>query len=130
MTGSAMNNLQLFSSMCGQAAMQNVIIVTTMWSYVPKEVGNKREEDLKRDVWNHMLGNGCSVKRFEDTHDSAWNIVSNVTQQKPETMLLIQKEMGEDGKSFNETKAGINLNKAPERVPENLLRKIHRGFLR
>jgi hypothetical protein len=130
MTGSAMEHLELFSSMCGQAAMQNVAIVTTMWSYVPKEVGNKREEDLKREVWNDMLANGCCVKRFENTYDSAWSIVGSLTQQEPDLTLLIQKEMGDDGKLFNETKAGMVLNSAADATFRRLLRRFLGGCLR
>lgn len=69
-----MENLRLFSSLCGQQVMPNVVIVTTMWSDVPGEVGTKREEDLKRDVWTDMMP-GCRIERFKDTCKSTWDII-------------------------------------------------------
>jgi hypothetical protein len=81
MSGSAMKNLQLFSRLCGQKAMPNVVIATTMWSKVEKSEGEQREIELQREFWKDMLQAGCTVKRFEDTYESAWNIVRGITQK-------------------------------------------------
>jgi hypothetical protein len=116
--------------MCGQKAIPHVVIVTTMWAYVPKEMGNKREEALRRDVWKDILGDGFSVVRFQDTYESAWNIVGNITRKEMAATLLIQEEMCNAGKLLSETKAGRNLKKASETVPAGLLSKIRRGFFR
>jgi len=127
MSKSAMKNLQIFSSLCGQKAMPNVVIVTTMWSFIPKELGIRREEHLKRDVWKDMLENGCRVGRFEDTRESAWSIVNSMNLG---ATLLIQEEMGNVGKSFNETSAGADIRRGTDKVQDNLLSKIRRGFSR
>jgi len=129
MSKSAMKNLQIFSSLCGQKAMPNVVIVTTMWSFIPKELGIRREEHLKREVWKDMLGDGCRIGRFEDTYASAWSIVDNLAEKSGAT-LLIQEEMGNIGKSLNETRAGIDLKTATEHVPDDLLSIIRKGFSR
>jgi hypothetical protein len=104
-----MKNLELFSSMCGQIAMPNVVIVTTMWAYVPMEMGRKREEVLKGEVWNNMLGHGCSVERFEDTFESAWRIVESPVKDRART--YIQREIVVDQLRLNETEVGLSLNK-------------------
>jgi len=113
MSGSAMKNLRLFSSMCGKDAMPNVVIVTTMWSKVSEVEGTERETDLKRDVWNEMLGGGCSVVRFKDTLDSAWDIIGNIPQ----------KEMRVGG-----WLDASNHLMTTEKVPKGLLKSIRGSF--
>ena len=81
MAGSAGKNLRLFIDMCGQDAMTNVIIVTTMWGEVREETGKKREYELKKDFWNGLLASGCQVKRFEDTIESAWTILGSADEE-------------------------------------------------
>lgn len=116
MSGTAMKNLRLLSSICGQKAMPRVIIVTTMWSKVREQEGSEREEALKREVWEDMLGNGCSVARFENTRESAWHIVGSVRQKDPGVTLLIQEEMVHLRKPLYQTQAGIDTNTAAEIV--------------
>jgi len=130
MSQSAMKNLRIFSSLCGQKAMPNVVIVTTMWGYIPKELGIRREQHLKREVWKDMLGNGCKVGRFEHTYESAWSIIGNLAAKNSGATLLIQEEMGNIGKSLNETRAGIDLKTATDNVPDSLLNMIRKGFSR
>ena len=130
MSGAAMRNLRLFSSLCGQKVMPRVVVVTTMWGKVDWEEAVKWEEVLKQEVWRDMLGNGYSVSRFEDTYASAWNIIGSLTQKNSSMTLLIQEEMGTFGKPLNQTRAGIDVNTATEIVPKSLLRKIRSGFWR
>ncbi|KZP23368.1 hypothetical protein FIBSPDRAFT_1015410, partial [Athelia psychrophila] len=75
--GSPLKNLQMFSSMCGQAAMPHVILATTMWSETKPETGARREEELK-GFWADMITQGCIVQRFEDSNQSAWEIVGKL----------------------------------------------------
>ena len=74
MSGSTMKNLQIFSSLCGQMVMPNVVIVT-MWHNIPEELSIRREEELKKDVWKDMVAGGCRTEPFQDTHESAWGII-------------------------------------------------------
>jgi hypothetical protein len=115
LSGSAMKNLNLFSSLCGGKAMPNVVIVTTMWSCVPEELGTKREEDLKKEVWNHMLNDGCRTERFKDTYDSAWDIIDGGAQ-KNRARVQLPREIVESHLGLNETEAGITLNKELEKL--------------
>ena len=78
MTGALLKNLQMFANLCGQKAMPNVVIATTMWDRVSKEEGNEREDELKRDFWTGMVADGCRTERFENTYDSAWCIIGSV----------------------------------------------------
>jgi hypothetical protein len=56
-----------------------------MWSEVREETGLEREAGLTKD----MLASGCKIERFEDTYDSAWNIVGT----NSDTSLLLQHSM-------------------------------------
>jgi hypothetical protein len=127
MSGSAMKNLKLFWKLCGRKVMPNVVIVTTMWSLVQADWGKDREEVLTKEVWNDMVDNGCTVKRFQDTRQSAWDIVGSVKQKLSEPVSIV-KEMA-NGQSIPETNAGMNCNdRQDSEVEKSLLKKIRRGF--
>lgn len=92
MSGSAMKNLQLFRRLCGQQVMPNAVIVTTMWSYVPEELGIMREECLKEEVWKDVLGDRCRAERFKDTYESAWDIIgsdTDITQHRQRDKVVL-----------------------------------------
>src|SRR5882762_770031 len=72
---SLLKNLKLFSRLCGQEAMPNVVIATTMWDVIKEERGAVREADLRKNFWMDMLAEGCSTARFDNTYETAWNIV-------------------------------------------------------
>ena len=72
MTGSLLKNLRMFIGLCGQKAMPNVVIATTMWGEVKTEHGERREKELKDTFWKDLLDKGCRVERFEDTYESCY----------------------------------------------------------
>lgn len=81
--------------------MSNVTIATTMWSEVSEETGRRREQELGAVFWEDMIFHGCKTKRFEDTGESAWDIVG----KNSPTILLLQQEMVDVGKSLQQTDA-------------------------
>jgi hypothetical protein len=101
MAGSLLKNLQMFENLCGQKAMSNVIVATTMWDGVNQETGAQREIELRKDFLTDMLQSGCKTERFDGTGASAWKIVG----KNPGTTLLLQEEMCDGGKSLDETEA-------------------------
>jgi hypothetical protein len=109
-----MKNLRLFSSLCGQIAMPHVRIVTTMWCYVPKELGDRRQEELKGEVWKEMLDGGCSVQDFENTRESAWRVIDSL--QNGPAQVQLPNEIVVDHLRLNETAAGIALNHELEKL--------------
>jgi hypothetical protein len=56
-----------------------------------KEQGTKRQETLKQEVWGDILGEGFDVKRFEDTHESAWSIVESSMMKGSGVPLLFRR---------------------------------------
>ena len=78
MTGSLMKSLQSLKDF--QAAMPRIVIATTMWSEVKKQTAERREKELKDGFWQDLVDrNGCRIARFGDTHQSAWDIVGDLT---------------------------------------------------
>ncbi|KIM75843.1 hypothetical protein PILCRDRAFT_13216 [Piloderma croceum F 1598] len=87
MDGSLLKNLQIFAKLLGPKAMPNIVIATTMWSKVSYEEGKRREDDLRR-LLQVMAANGCKIKRFDNTFESAWDIIGRNTSTTP---LSLQK---------------------------------------
>jgi hypothetical protein len=76
MSGSQQKNLRIFKSVCGEGDMQNVVVVMTMWNRLGDcQEGERREIELKQCYWGDMMAEGCMVKRFQDTYQSAWDII-------------------------------------------------------
>jgi hypothetical protein len=127
---SQLKNLELFTKICGQKAMENAVLVTTMWSEVLEAVGVKREEELKRSFWKDQVAAGCGIERFEATQESAWRIIGNIVEKNLGMNVRLQEEMGDGGKTVNETEAGICANKAPTKVSKSLFTQFRRWFSR
>jgi len=49
-----------------------------MWDTVGRDVGKRREEELKTTFWKEMLDAGCRTARFENTRESAWDAIGDV----------------------------------------------------
>lgn len=75
MDGSLVKNLDIFKRLTGKADIRNVVVTTTMWNEVDEEVGTRREKELESDLKSEVVDNGGRIARFQDTHDSAWNII-------------------------------------------------------
>lgn len=115
MSGSLMKNLEMFTSLCGQKAMPNVIIATTMWGEVKQETGARREKELKGEFWKDMLKNGGRTMHFGDSWESAWEIIGDLSRKGPAN-VQVAREMVDAGLLLNETQAGVTLNKELEKL--------------
>lgn len=47
MQGSAIKNIQLLRSLCGDDALSKVVLVTTMWDIENRDIAERREKELK-----------------------------------------------------------------------------------
>jgi hypothetical protein len=105
MSATQLRNLQTFAKLCGPQAMPNAVIATTMWDEVWEATGVDREQELRAQFWNGMLANGCRLERFQNTCESAWDIIG----QHSSTTLRLPDEMVDAGKLLHQTEAwGIN----------------------
>lgn len=98
----------MFGELCGDVAMNQVILVSTMWQKIAPEVGVTREEELKSKFWKVLLDRGSKTDRLTDaTSSEAWRIVEQLIKGKDEReVVLLQEELVELQKKLNETQAG------------------------
>jgi hypothetical protein len=109
LSGSALKNLSMFKKLCGPSFYSQVVLATTMWGKLQdREEGTKRESQLieQRDWWGHMHKKGSKVFQYEDTPESALQIVDYLLSLGKHTTLAIQKELVDEGKDLQETSAG------------------------
>lgn len=109
MLGTTRKNLEMFRKLCGDDAIKNVILGTTKWGDVRKEVGYRREQQLAQEHWKHMLDKGAEMARFGDTHKSALTIVDLILKREVANALLIQHELVDLQQLLPETEAGKTL---------------------
>jgi hypothetical protein len=77
----------MFRKLCGDDALGNVILATTMWEGVDQAIGLDREKKLKDEFWNIMLELGSRVERFTGEGESAWAIIDVVAQKRQMEIL-------------------------------------------
>ena len=114
MTGTAKRNFTMFRELCGENALKNVLIVTTMWGKVDKEEGEARETELrnKDGFFRDALEKGAKMVRHEHPDDlnSAKEILRLIIGNNP-SPLLIQQELVDEEKLLEKTSAGKEVNR-------------------
>ncbi|KAF7983557.1 hypothetical protein HWV62_21140 [Athelia sp. TMB] len=106
MAGSALRNMELFQRLCGDAALPNVVLVTTMWDEVDEATGERREQELRDTFWASMIDSGSQIARFYHTPESAWKILGPYTGHFRPVKLQIQMELVDKGMPLSKTAAG------------------------
>lgn len=114
MTGSPYKNLRMFERLCGDAELNQVILVSTMWEKVRHATGEAREQELVNKFWKVLIDKGSRVNRLEkNTTNLAWTIVDQLIQDREgKEALLLQswKRLGISSKSVQMTVAWPFLN--------------------
>ena len=93
--------------------MPNAVVATTMWDDVCEATGAQREQELRARFLDDMLADGCRLERFQNTCESAWDIIGRHSS----TTLRLPGEMVDAGKPLHQTEAYIALN-VPEWLPK------------
>ncbi|KAI6753530.1 hypothetical protein HG531_005699 [Fusarium graminearum] len=114
MQGSGKLSISLLRKLCGKDAFKNVVLVTTMWELVEKDIGDRREKE---------------PEETEEFWDSARNILSMFVPEEPEVQpemvtLAIQKELADDNKTLDQTSAGQLLDGTWAKEKEALQREL------
>lgn len=111
MQGSAKRNILFFKKLCGDDALQNVILATTMWDVVDETVGSAREEQLvgAPEFWGYMVAHGSTVYRHDNTRSSAMRIIDHFVEAETTMALDLQKEMVDQHKSLDGTAAAATV---------------------
>ena len=111
MAGTPHRNLRMFAELCGDRAVQKVVLVTTMWDKKQRDPDTpvRREKELFDNYWKTMINFGASTARFLNSADSAWKIVDLILEQHKTEALLLQEELVDLKRALNETQAGKTL---------------------
>jgi DNA repair exonuclease SbcCD ATPase subunit len=121
MYGSSLRNLKMFRDLCGDEPMKNVIFITTGWKLCNdsgrSEIAIQKENQLatERLFWEPMLRRGAQMARFEDTKQSAVEIVMKLVPKRP-IVLQIQHELVDERKDLIDTTAGATVNAEIKRL--------------
>ncbi|KAF8811587.1 P-loop containing nucleoside triphosphate hydrolase protein [Phlegmacium glaucopus] len=117
MAATSVKHLRIFEELCGKNALQNVILVTTMWDEVDEDSGKLAEEMMKTKYWNKMLERNSTTGRFLGTRESALHLLLPfIDAANKRTSLLLQQEMVDMKKKLTETSAGRQLFARAERM--------------
>jgi len=107
--------------------MPNAVVATTMWDKVSEADGKRREVQLKSDFFKGMIDNGCKIKRFKNTHESAWDILGSLTPQEGAGIV----DIANSGTKLAEKYKKDTTTKQQELAKfMNGLRQVFSGFLR
>ncbi|KAF1995328.1 P-loop containing nucleoside triphosphate hydrolase protein [Amniculicola lignicola CBS 123094] len=119
----AVKTFEIFKKICGETALNNVLLVTSRWKEVNPTTGAERERQLKEKFWAYMLGHGSNMSRFHGDRPSAVSLVSQLLQ-KDTVVLQLQKELVDEGKQLDDTAAGAyvsdNLEKLKQQYQDEL----------
>lgn len=96
--------LRILREICGDSALENVILTTTRWGENRDGHDEERETYLLEDVWDPLLRMRAGKQRYHGTPDSAIGIVQDLLG-RDEVLLDIQKEIF-DGRELGKTSAG------------------------
>ena len=95
----------MFRKLCGDETLENVVLVTNMWSEVSPEVGKDRENQLSSNFFKPVLDLGARMAPHHDTVESAHGIIRRILKNHP-VALRIQKEVVDENKDIIDTAAG------------------------
>lgn len=129
MSGPAVRNLVVFRELCGEDPLSNVILVTTGWGDANKtgELDQALENEVQlrvdKDFWQPMIARGSKVEKFEDTRDSALDIIIKIAGRQP-VLLQIQEELVDQNKDLVNTSAGFTVDKELKELEKKYSAKL------
>lgn len=107
--GSSAKTLKIFSKICGDTSLRNVFLCTTRWDQVEEHDGASRENRLREHFWAYMISKGSTMMRSYGDRESAVAMVSQLLGSAS-IVLDIQRELVDEGRSLDETSAGVEVN--------------------
>ncbi|KAJ3517074.1 hypothetical protein NLJ89_g728 [Agrocybe chaxingu] len=116
-SGTARRNLEMFNHLCGDAALDKVILAITKGGRLAPDNVKRREEELKSVHWKSMIDKRSVVRQFFGTTKSAQDIINIFLErasrrQREQIMKLhiqIQAELVDNRKFIPQTEAGKQL---------------------
>ncbi|RXW19818.1 hypothetical protein EST38_g6042 [Candolleomyces aberdarensis] len=127
-SGTARRNLEMFNHLCGDPALEKVVLVTSKWGRAFERDFDKREGELKGKHWKTMMDGGARVERLVSGEEqaSAWGIVRSILDrvetreihQVRSEGLQIQRELVTRQKFLPQTHAARELRAQLEKMIE------------
>ncbi|RXW12389.1 hypothetical protein EST38_g13466 [Candolleomyces aberdarensis] len=127
-------NLEMFNHLCGDSALDKVVLVTSKWGRASQQDFDKREGELKGKQWKTMIDGGARVERLVagEEQASAWGIVRSILdrvetreiQQTKSEGLQIQRELVNRQKYLPQTHAARELRAQLEQMIEAQTRML------
>ena len=119
----------MLKNLCGNAAMNQLMLCTTMWDRVPEEEGYKRFDELcETGAWKEMILGGASMATFSNAGSNAKadaeEIVTRLIKNAQPVELDIQDEMGNKKLKVVQTAAGQILNEHLQGVQAEARREL------
>ena len=124
MAGTPLKNLRVFRQLCGNNAMSQIVLTTTMWDEVDEKVGNQRLEELEESYWKLMIKQGSTTFRYFNTQESAMELLQLVAKKRREVRL--QKEIAEKNMELRETSAGQELHSRLDQLATSQMQVLQR----
>ncbi|KAJ3569541.1 hypothetical protein NP233_g4983 [Leucocoprinus birnbaumii] len=120
MAGIPYRNLRMFGELCGDVAMSQVVLVTTMWERLGlyegqegeegQKVGERRVQELRNKFWKELIEKGSEVDALKKaTTEEAWRVVNKLIERRKDlekTAVLLQQEVVDKNIALKETQAG------------------------
>lgn len=124
--GSARKNIIMFRKLCGSDALKKVILTTTMWDKIPGDEARQREKQLMetRDFWGWMMEHGSTVRRHDNTQQSAAAIIRELARDLQPVTLDLQDQMVNQKLDLSKTSAGQELESVLAREREKMAQEL------
>ena len=107
--------------------MAQVFLVTTMWDEVDEEVGLVRLKELQATYWKGMISHGSTSFRYENTQESAKQLLDHVTKKSSDHRhLVLQNKITDLKIELRETADGQELCSRLEELADRRLEKLKR----
>ena len=92
--GPAARHLKTFRKLCGNGALDHVVLGTTKWGFnVPGSEENHRELETKH--WKSLIEKGAQVRRYDGTQESARSFIDAIIStpiEQPLYQTVLQME--------------------------------------
>ncbi|KAJ2924780.1 hypothetical protein H1R20_g12313, partial [Candolleomyces eurysporus] len=105
-------NFKMFSKLCGDSSLKNVVLLTNKWNEVDKRVGLAKEHELAtRDIFfKPALDKGARMMRHDGSRRSALKVIRSLLESDKAMVPQIAREIVVEKKDILQTAAGIALN--------------------
>ena len=97
--------IKMLQELCGEKALANVVICTTMWESEDPNVLAQRETEMQNTFWKPLLNKGAKLDRHDNGHESALRAVTHILSRGGTVDLEIQRQIVEENKKISETMA-------------------------